>query len=156
MKGDFGFRTAPSAGALYPIETYLLVNNVSEIHPGLYHYQIKNHCLEQLRLGDFGNEIAQAALDQEMVAKAPIVFIWSAIIQRSRWKYHQRCYRYIYLDAGHIAANLTLCAVDLNLGSCQIGAFYDDELNQILGLDGGEETIIYMSVIGIPRSNESI
>ena len=91
-----------------------------------------------------------------MVAKAPIVFIWSAIIQRSRWKYHQRCYRYIYLDAGHIAANLALCAVDLNLGSCQIGAFYDDELNQILGLDGGEETIIYMSVIGISRSNESI
>ena len=72
------------------------------------------------------------------------------MVERSKWKYRQRAYRYIYLDAGHIAENLALAAVSLDLGTCQIAALFDDEVNAILGVDGVEETTIYMSVVGHP------
>ena len=85
-----------------------------------------------------------------MCAAAPVVFVWTAIVERAKWKYRQRGYRYIYLDAGHIAENLALAAVSLGLGACQIGALFDDEINTILGVDGQEETAIYMSVVGVP------
>lgn len=148
---QFGFRAAPSAGALYPIETYAVVNRVDGLEPGIYHYEVDSHTLDQLRMGSFGEAAARAALDQDMIKKADVVFIWSAIFERSRWKYKQRAYRYIYLDAGHIAQNLALAAVALDLGSCQIAAFYDDEVNVLLGLDGTKESAIYMSVVGRPK-----
>ena len=147
-EGGYEFRTAPSAGALYPIETYLVVNNVEEIKPGVYHYNIQNHYLELLKEGGYAVQTVQAALGQKMCADAPVVFIWTAIFQRMKWKYDQRAYRYIYLDAGHIAENLALAATSLELGSCQIGALYDDEVNQIIDVDGTEESVIYMSVVG--------
>ena len=146
----YEFRTAPSAGALYPIETYLIVNNVESLNPGIYHYAIQKHQLEVLNEGRFGKDTAIAALGQRMAMDAPVVFVWTAIFQRSKWKYDQRAYRYIYLDAGHIAENLALAAVDLELGSCQIGALYDDEINNLLGIDGTEESVVYMSVAGHP------
>ena len=142
------FRTAPSAGALYPIETYLVVNDVEHLKPGVYHYGIGRHVLEILKQGTFAQDIAQAALDQGMCARAPVVFVWSALFERSKWKYEQRAYRYVYLDAGHIAENLALAAVALGLGSCQIAALYDDEANAIIGVDGTAESVIYMSVVG--------
>jgi SagB-type dehydrogenase family enzyme len=83
-----------------------------------------------------------------MPTSAPITIIWSAIFQRSKWKYKQRAYRYIYLDAGHIAQNLALSATTLGLASCQIGAFYDDEINKILKIDGENESAIYLTTIG--------
>ena len=148
----FHFRTAPSAGALYPIETYLVVNNVEQLKPGVYHYNIRQHALDVLKEGTFGPDAARAALDQGMCAQAPLVFIWSAIFERSKWKYDQRAYRYVYLDAGHIAENLALAAVTLDLGSCQIAALYDDEVNEIIGIDGQNESVLYMSVVGWPAS----
>ena len=149
-EGGHEFRTAPSAGALYPIETYIIANDVRKLEPGLYHYAVRDHELEKLRTGDLRRPIALAALGQTMCATAPVVFVWTAIVQRSKWKYRQRAYRYIYLDAGHIAENLSLAAVSLGLGTCQIGALFDDEVNKILDVDGQEETTIYMSVVGIP------
>ena len=149
-KGNFEFRTAPSAGALYPIETYLVVNHVEGVKEGVYHYSIRNHYLELLNEGDCSVEIAEAALKQRMCVEAAVVFIWTAIFQRMKWKYDQRAYRYIYLDAGHIAGNLALTAASLELGSCQIGALYDDEVNKILQVDGTEESVIYMTVVGSP------
>jgi SagB-type dehydrogenase family enzyme len=140
-------RTAPSAGALYPIETYLWINRVSNLDQGLYHYNVQHHELELLKEGDFSREVTQGALDQKMAGGAAVTFIWSAIIQRSRWKYLQRSYRYIFMDAGHIAQNLALAAEALGIGSCQIGALYDDELNALLDLDGIEESVIYMSSV---------
>jgi SagB-type dehydrogenase family enzyme len=148
---DFGLRTAPSAGALYPVETYLVIHQVEGIEPGVYHYAVDRHELDQLRTGDFRMQVAQAALDQEVAFRANVVLLWTAIIQRSRWKYRQRAYRYIYLDAGHIAQNVALGAVALGLGSCQIAALYDDEANALLGVDGTEESTIYMTVVGRPR-----
>ena len=147
----FGFRTAPSAGALYPVETYLVVNSVTGIDPGIYHYAVDRHELDQLHAGDFRMAVAQAALDQEMAYPANVVFIWTALFERSKWKYQQRAYRYVYLDAGHIAQNVALAAVALDLGSCQIAALYDDEVNALIGIDGVEESVLYMTVVGKPE-----
>jgi SagB-type dehydrogenase family enzyme len=147
----YEFRTVPSAGALYPIETYLTANRVENLAEGVYHYSVKQHLLEELKLGDFGKEVTRAALGQKMCSEAAIVFIWTAIFYRSKWKYKQRAYRYIYLDSGHIAQNLALAATSIELGSCQIGALYDDEVNQILNVDGVKESAIYMSTVGYPR-----
>ncbi len=149
-RGGQDFRTTPSAGALYPIETYIIANSVQGIDAGLYHYDIKGHALELLWSGELGKGIAHAALEQDMCAHAPIVLIWTAIFERSRWKYGQRAYRYVYLDAGHVAANLALSAVAMGMGSCQIAATFDDEVNELLGIDGVEESVLYLSVVGHP------
>jgi SagB-type dehydrogenase family enzyme len=145
---DFGLRTAPSAGALYPVETYLVIHSVEGIEPGVYHYAVERHELDQLQVGDFRAAVARAALDQKIAYRANVVFIWAAVFERSKWKYKQRAYRYVYLDAGHIAQNVALGAVALGLGSCQIAALYDDEANALLGVDGVDEGVIYMTVVG--------
>ncbi len=148
---DFELRAAPSAGALYPIETYLVIQNVDDIESGVYHYDVRQHELELLRRGDFRDETANAALNQSFLAEANVVFIWTAIFERAKWKYKERAYRYIYLDTGQIAQNLALAAVSLGLGSCQIGALYDDEVNALLGIDGDEESVVYMTAVGTPQ-----
>ncbi len=147
----YEFRTAPSAGALYPIETYLLVNNVENLQKALYHYNIEAHALETLKVGDFAEKMAREALEQKMLIEASVALIWTAVFERSKWKYAQRAYRYVYLEAGHIAQNLALAATSIGLGSCQIAAFFDDEINQTLGVDGAEESVLYLSVVGHPR-----
>lgn len=142
------YRTAPSAGALYPIETYLIINNVKNVDNGIYHYSIRTHQLEELKIGEFRFDITKAALGQRMCMSCAVVFIHTAIIYRSKWKYRERGYRYIYMDAGHIAENLGLTAAALDLGACHVGALFDDEVNEILGVDGKEETAIYLTVVG--------
>jgi SagB-type dehydrogenase family enzyme len=149
--GEHGLRTSPSAGALYPIETYLCVNRVDSIEKGLYHYDVEGHTLELLKEGDYAKEVKAGALDQQVAERASVVFIWSAVFERSKWKYLQRAYRYVFLDAAHIAQNLALAAQGLGLGSCQIGALYDDDLNRLLELEPDEESVIYMSSVGKPR-----
>ncbi len=151
VESGYEFRTAPSAGALYPIETYVIVNAVDELQAGVYHYSIRAHQLEQLAARDLRRQTAAAALGQKMCAEAAVVFVWSAVFERCKWKYGQRAYRYIYLDAGHIAENLTLAAVSLNLGSCEIGALYDEDVNAIVGVDGVQESVICMGAVGVPR-----
>lgn len=147
----YEFRTAPSAGALYPVETYVIVNDVDGLACGLYHYCARRHALEELKRGDLSKRIARAALGQEQCAVCAVVFVWTAVFARSKWKYRERAYRYIYLDAGHIAQNLALASVALGLGTCQIGALFDDEVNEILGVDGINESVVYMSTVGHPR-----
>jgi len=142
------FRTAPSAGALYPIETYLLVNRVATLPRGIFHLNISQFSLELIQEGSFYKALTKAALDQGMVSSSAVTFIWTAIVNRSKWKYHERAYRYIYMDAGHIGQNVYLAATALDIGCCTIGAFYDDEINAILGIDGATETAVYMASIG--------
>jgi SagB-type dehydrogenase family enzyme len=154
IEQGYEFRTAPSAGALYPVETYIATNNVEDIEPGIYHYNIKDHLLEEVKTGVFGEALAHAALNQEMCADASAVFIWTAIFERSKWKYSQRAYRYVYLDAGHVAENFALAAVSINCGSCHIGAFFDDEINSIVNIDGAQESAICLSVVGRLKNSE--
>jgi SagB-type dehydrogenase family enzyme len=145
-----GLRTAPSAGALYPIETYVVSNNIEDVDPGVYHYNIKGHHLEEVRSGSVGGEAAQAALGQIMAAEAPALIVWTAIFDRTIHKYGQRGFRYVYMDVGHIAGNLALAATAIGLGTCQIGALFDIESNHLIGVDGEKEAVIYMSVVGTP------
>lgn len=144
-------RAAPSAGALYPVETYCIVHHVQNIEAGIYHYAVREHQLEQMEKGDFRQEIALSALNQKMAFSANVVFVWTGIFQRSKWKYQQRAYRYVYLDAGHIGQNLALAATGLGLGSCQMAALYDPEVNSLLGVDGVEESVLYLSAVGFPQ-----
>jgi len=146
----FEFRTAPSAGALFPVETYLAVNNVESLPAGIYHYNVRNHSLEMIRQGEFGKIVSDLTLGQDMCASVNVVFIWTAIFDRSRWKSANRTYRYVYLDAGHIAQNLAIGACNLGLGSCQIGSFFDGEMDSLLGIDGKLESTIYVTVVGHP------
>jgi SagB-type dehydrogenase family enzyme len=150
---DWGyeFRASPSAGALYPIETYLVVNRVEELPSGLYHYHVKEAQLILLKEGQFGPEICQAGLGQEMLEEASCVFVWTAIVQRSKWKYRERAYRYIYMDVGHIGQILYLAATALNLGCCTVGAFFDDEVDRVIGVDGKNEISVYLGAVGHPR-----
>jgi SagB-type dehydrogenase family enzyme len=143
-----GFRAAPSAGALYPIETYAVVHNVSGLEPGLYHYAVADHALERLRVGNLRAEIMVAGIGQEMLAQAQVCFVLSAVFQRTRWKYRERTYRYVLLEAGHIGQNLYLAATSMGLGACAIGAFLDDELNDLLDVDGKEEAALYLISVG--------
>jgi SagB-type dehydrogenase family enzyme len=146
--GSFYFRTAPSAGALYPVETYLSIQNVESLSPGLYHFQPALFALEKLSGGFAGKEVAGAALGQNFMAAAGVVFIWTAILRRNFTKYGHRGLRYVMMDAGHICQNLLLAAAGLELGACPVAAFYDDSLNMLLGLDGEEESVIYMAAVG--------
>lgn len=141
-------RTVPSAGGLYPIETYIVANAVEGLEPGVYHYAVRSHSLERLAAGRFGDALAHAALEQNQCREAPVVFIWSAVFARTIWKYGQRSYRYIYLDAGHVAQALAVSASSLGLGTCQMAALFDEEVNDLLGLDGHDESVIYMTSAG--------
>jgi SagB-type dehydrogenase family enzyme len=151
--GDLYLRTAPSAGGLYPVETYLAVRAVDGLDPGIYHFRPLKADLEFLKRGDYAGVLASAALGQEMVADAQVTFIWSAVVERGKWKYRERAYRYIYIDAGHIGQNLYLAAEGLGLGACTIGAFFDDDVNRLIGVDGTEEAVIYIGCVGRPAKD---
>ena len=143
-----GLRAAPSAGATYPIEVYAIVNNVEGLAKGTYHYLIESHELELLREGDFRNEMSRAALQERMFKQANVIVALSAVFQRTQRRYRERAQRYICFEAGHIAQNTYLVATSLGLGACAIGAFYDDEFNRLLGLDGKNESVLYLLAVG--------
>jgi len=144
----FDFRITPSAGALYPIETYIVANRVEEIPSGIYHYNVKESKLSLLKEGDFSSDLCHAGLGQEMLEEAACVFIWTATVERSKWKYRERAYRYIYMDVGHIGQNLYLAATALKLGCCTVGAFFDEEVDRLIGVDGKREMSVYLGAVG--------
>jgi len=143
-----GLRAAPSAGATYPIEVYVAINNVEGLAKGIYHYLIASHELELVREGDFRNEMSRAALGESMFKQANAILVLSAVLQRIQHRYRERSQRYILFEAGHIAQNTYLVATSMGLGACAIGAFYDDEFNRLLGLDNRVEGVIYLIAVG--------
>lgn len=148
VKFGIPLRTAPSAGALYPVETYVFANRVDGLSKGIYHYRVIDHELELIVGGDFAFSLRKAAIDQDMFVDAVCVFIWTAVIDRCRVRYGERAFRYIFLDAGHICQNLYLASTALGLFCCAVGAFFDDEVNTLLGIDGVTESVIYMATVG--------
>ena len=143
-----GLRAVPSAGALYPIELYPVVRDVAGLEPGIYHYAVQEHALERVQAGDLHSAVMRAGLGQSVLGRAAVCFVLSAIFQRTRFKYRERAYRYVLLEAGHVGQNLCLAATGLGLGACTVGAFDDDALNDLLGLDGQEEAALYISAVG--------
>jgi SagB-type dehydrogenase family enzyme len=144
-------RTAPSSGALYPIEVYPVVHAVDGIEPGVYHYGIEDHSLAQVRAGDFRAELVRQGLMQEFLGEANVVLLLTVIFQRMRFKYQDRTYRYGLIEAGHLGQNAYLAATSMGLGACAVGAFLDDPINTMLGVDGREEAAIYILAVGNPR-----
>lgn len=149
--GSLDLRTAPSAGGLYPVETYLLLFGVEDLPPGAYHFNVGQFSLELLREGHFGKQMTAACINQQFMGQSAIDVCWSALFRRSMSKYGHRGMRYILMDAGHICQNLLLAAEALELAACPVAAFFDDQINSLFGLDGEEESMIYCASVG-PRA----
>lgn len=148
---DSAHRTAPSSGALYPIEIYPVVHNVEGLVRGVYHYDFREHGLRLLREADLREQVVAQGLMQEYLGQCDVVLFLTNIMQRMRFRYQDRSYRYALLEAGHIGQNLYLAATSMGLGACSIGAFMDDPINAMLGVDGVEEAAIYMLAVGRAR-----
>lgn len=145
-------RTVPSAGARHAFETYLLVNAVDGLEPGIYRYLALSHKLVRLELGaSLVRRVTEACLNQEQVVRSGVTFIWSVVVERMTWRYVERGYRYMLLDAGHVCQNLYLAAGPINCGVCAIAAFDDDKLNAVLGIDGESQFAIYVATVGKRR-----
>ena len=144
-----GFRTAPSAGALYPLELYFAVGQVEGLPPGVFRYRPAKHTLEHVGPEDRREQLSEAALSQTWVRDSAAVLAITAIPRRTTWKYGERGLRYIYMEAGHVAQNICLQTVSLGLATTPVGAFRDDEVQRLLGLPPDVEPI-YLLPIGRP------
>jgi len=141
-------RTVPSAGARHAFETYVLVCNVEGLEKGLYRYIALEHKLCPVNLSeDICDRVASACLGQTFIITGGAVFLWAAIAERMKWRYQERGYRYMFLDAGHVCQNLYLASESIGCGTCAIGAFDDDELNNITELES-ENFVIYAASVG--------
>lgn len=142
-------RTVPSAGARHAFETFILVNQVEGLAPGLYRFAAIEHALQAVDTSnDVNARITAACEDQTQVSRSAVTFIWAAVIERMTWRYPERGYRYILLDAGHVCQNLYLAAEAMQCGACAIAAFDDDVLNYELGLDGISQFAVYAASLG--------
>jgi len=153
IPGCCTIRNVPSAGARHALETYLLVNNVKGVPPGLYRFLAIRHGL--VRLSTDGTSVdtirkraVSCCLGQKFVAESAVTMIWTAISYRMTWRYGERGYRYIHLDAGHVCQNLYLSALSIGCGACAIAAFDDDALSKLLGIDGEGQFPVYLCSVG--------
>jgi len=146
-------RPVPSAGARHAFETMLAIDKVDGIEPGLYRFFASQHSLVRLEAPeDIHQRVGQACYDQKQILNSAVTFIWVAVAERMTWRYVERGYRYMHLDAGHVCQNLYLAAEPLNCGVCAIGAFNDEVINQELRLDGEELFVIYVASLGKKRT----
>ncbi len=149
IPGSATLRTVPSAGARHALETFLLINRVKGIEPGLYRYLALEHALVPVNMAsDISLLITESCLGQTMVSRSGCTFIWVADIYRMTWRYGERGYRYIFLDAGHVCQNLYLGAEAVGCGACAIAAFSDEYLNRVLELDGEKRFVLYIAAVG--------
>ena len=143
------FRTVPSAGARHALETVVVVNRVGGLRPGAYQYLALEHQLMRLDLSsELSDRMADACLGQKMVRDSAATFAWVADRHRMAWRYGERGVRYLFLDAGHVCQNLYLTAESIGAGACAIGAFDDERVNDLLGLDGVERFVVYLASVG--------
>lgn len=146
-------RTVPSAGARHCFETYVQVNRVEGLEPGLYMFLPLNHELQELNLEEgIVKKVRKGCYNQGMVETSAVTFIWTVVAYRMKWRYTERGYRYMHIDAGHVCQNLYLAAETIDSGVCAIAAFEDDEMNRLLGIDGEEQFTIYVATLGRRRS----
>ncbi|HWQ05123.1 MAG TPA: SagB/ThcOx family dehydrogenase [Longilinea sp.] len=142
-------RNVPSAGARHAFETYLLVNRVSRLETGLYRYVAGEHALLLAdSSADVNARVTRACFEQKQVASSAVTFFWAAVLERMYWRYSERGYRYLFLDAGHVCQNLYLAATSVGSGACAIGHYDDDLLNAALGLDGEKMFTVYGASLG--------
>jgi SagB-type dehydrogenase family enzyme len=142
-----GGRTAPSAGALYPLEVYLVAGNVTALDAGVYHYRPHGHTIARHSEGDMRARLARAALRQECVRDGAAVLVFTAVGARTKAKYGERGTRYVHVEVGHAAQNVCLQATALGLGAVSIGAFDDDAVHKTLNLPSAER-VLYLVPVG--------
>lgn len=149
-------RAAPSAGATYPLEVYVvigergvLLDNGDYLEAGVYSYNYAKHSLKLIKRGDFRNELWSASLGQEWVRRAPLSVVICAVYERTTQRYGERGVRYVHLEAGHVGQNIYLMSTALGLGTVAIGAFYDDEVARVIGAEPNEHPL-YIFPIGVP------
>ena len=141
-----GFRTAPSAGALYPLEIYLVAGHVQGLTSGIYWYEPEQHRLLRTMDGDKRTELAGAALGQRSVKEGAVVFVLSAVYDRTTGKYGDRGIRYVHIEVGHAAQNLCLQATAMGLGAVTVGAFHDEQVARLLDLPENEQPLYIIPV----------
>ncbi len=140
-----GFKTAPSAGATYPLDILVDVRNVRDLSPGIYRYDPYEHRLDMKKHGSERDAIYQASLNQESIKTAPVLFIMIGTYERITPRYGERGVRYTHIEAGHISQNIYLQATSMELGTVAIGAFEDETIKEILGTDAEP---IYLMPVG--------
>ena len=140
------FRTAPSAGALYPLELYVIAGNVRNLSPAIYKYQPGKHVLVKTASGDMRSKLSRAALGQSAIKKAPAVLLFCAVFERTTGKYGRRGVRYVHMEVGHAAQNVCLQAIALGLNTAVIGAFRDTEVKKIAHLADNEQPLYFVPV----------
>jgi SagB-type dehydrogenase family enzyme len=146
---DITLRTVPSAGLRNPLDTYLVVNRVEGLESGLYRFLALQHKLVQLATDpDWSERLADACLKQRFVGQGAVAFIWVCNPYRTEYSYGNRGYRYIFLDSGHVCQNLYLASEAIGCGTCAVGAFDDDIMNELLGVDGENQFVIYVASVG--------
>jgi len=149
-----GLRTAPSAGARYPLELYLVAWNVSDLPPGIYRYESNGHKLQKIAGGDIRDALAEACLGQDWLKQAAISIVYSAVFERNTVKYGERGrQRYVCMDLGHSGENVYLQCGSMGMATCAIGAFTDLELKKVMGMTKEEEPL-YVMPIGRPASGK--
>ena len=141
-----GLRTAPSAGALYPLEIYIVAGNVSGLIPGVYRYAPGEHMLVKARDGDRRRDLWNASLEQSSIRNAPAVLVFCAVYERTTGKYGKRGIRYVYMEVGHAVQNVCLQAISLGFGTVVIGAFNDKEVKEVMSLRADEFPLCIMPV----------
>jgi SagB-type dehydrogenase family enzyme len=139
-----GLRTAPSAGALYPLELYLIAGEVEGVAPGIYRYSPGSHHLIRTAEGDLRKSLAKAALEQSWIVDAAAVLLVAAVYERTTWKYGRRGVRYIHIEVGHVAQNVYLHAEALGLGTTAVGAFDDGKVAELLRLPADTRPLLLM------------
>ncbi len=147
ITNERGFRTAPSAGATFPLEIYIMVNNVSDLKKGIYHYSPHDNSIKMISDNDISSDLMRACLSQSMITEGGIVLIFTAIFERITEKYEERGIRYTYNEIGHAAQNVHLQAAALDLGTVVIGAYRDDEVEELLDL-GEDIKVLYLMPVG--------
>jgi SagB-type dehydrogenase family enzyme len=143
-------RVYPSGGGRFPLEIYLFnLKAGNELKEGIYHYNVKEHSLEDLLgLRELRKEIYPKLIWQDMIKKVPMILVISAVFNRTVMKYKDRGYRYVLLEGGHLGQNLYLVSRALGLKCCAVGGFDDDGFHEILDIDGKEEAVFYIFAVG--------
>ena len=150
--GEYTLRTVPSAGARHALETYLLARRVDGFAPGLYRYLALRHRLEEVDLDPgISERVLAACYGQAFLRQAAVIFVWTAVPYRMTWRYGERGYRYLFLDAGHACQNLYLAAAPISCGVCAVGAYDDEAMDRALGIDRSDQFPIYVAALGRRR-----
>ncbi len=146
-----GLRSSPSAGALYPLEIYAVVkeNGVKDLAGGLYHYEMREHAISLLKVGDFSIQLQSAAFDQEAVGQSAATIVITAIFSKTTAKYGERGNQYVFQESGHAAENIYLQATGLGLGTVVMGAFDEDMVRKVIGAKSLEKPLC-VQPLGIP------